>query len=160
MANPLPLKLSLVSNCEKHCLRRSIKARDTIRSYVERRCYVINNSNTIEEDFNGKEGNQKNWNGRPDDFRVDVMIDSNYPHAAMSTADLSAYNNNLCGKILTIIDATGIDNNAKKAVKDLVKQSFYQQFDIVHHWMQYDAKREKDFPFSYTYDIKPSDYQP
>ena len=120
----------------------------------------MNNPNTIEEDFHGKEGNQRNWNGRPEGFRVDVMIDSSYPHAVMSTSDLSAYNNNLCGKILTIIDATGIDNNAKKAVKDLVKQSFYQQFDVVHKWMQYDAKREKDFPYSYAYDLKPSDYQP
>lgn len=77
------------------------------------------------------------------------------PHADMTSAMLSAYNNNLAGKILTIVDATGLDDRAKKAVKDLIKQTVYDHFFVVKDWMQaQDEGNASSFPYDYNYSLE------
>src|SRR5438046_2764480 len=51
--------------------------------------------------------------------------------ATITSGNLVAYNNSLIGHILTVIDATGLEREQKKAVKDLIKQSMWKHYDIV-----------------------------
>lgn len=77
------------------------------------------------------------------------------PHADMTSAMLSAYNNNLVGKILTIVDATGLEEKAKKAVKDLIKSATYDAFFIVKDWMQEGNEgKGSNFPYDHNYSLE------
>lgn len=55
--------------------------------------------------------------------------------AKVSAADFISYNNNLLGRILTVIDATGLEPEAKKAVKSLIKQDMWATYHIVWKWL-------------------------
>lgn len=55
--------------------------------------------------------------------------------AMIQAIDLICYNNSLVGQTLTIIDATGLDRDQKKAIKDLIKQAAWRNYDIVWRWM-------------------------
>lgn len=55
--------------------------------------------------------------------------------AMVKAQDFLSYNNTLVGKILTIIDATGLQPDAKKAVKNLIKSEMWTSYDWVWRWM-------------------------
>ena len=55
--------------------------------------------------------------------------------ATMTAGNMIGYNKYILGKILTIVDASITDKEQLKAVKDLIKTSFWDAYDIVWRWM-------------------------
>lgn len=69
--------------------------------------------------------------------------------AKMTAGDVIGYNKYILGKILTIVDASITDKEQLKAVKDLIKISFWDAYDIVWRWMNRQIKGEGGtFPLS------------
>jgi hypothetical protein len=67
----------------------------------------------------------------------------------MTSSNLIAYNNELLGHILTIVDASVPESDQKKAMKSLIKQSVWKTYDVVWKWMndQRGNGNGSSFPF-------------
>lgn len=68
---------------------------------------------------------------------IDIKTGKTIPHWEASGDKLASYsfmqwrNRRLLGKILTIIDASIADVKQNKAVKDLIKNNFFQEYEEV-----------------------------
>jgi len=62
------------------------------------------------------------------------------PRSEMTATNLISYNNNLLGHVLTIIDSSVPEGPQKNAMKSLIKQSFWNTYDIVWKWMNEQVK--------------------
>ena len=64
--------------------------------------------------------------------------------------NMTAYNKNLLGEILTMIDASMPKSDQREALKSLVKQSGWRHYDVVWRWMNdvlEDSKVAALFPY-------------
>lgn len=77
--------------------------------------------------------------------------DCGYAHGDMYIHNLDAYNKHLIGRILTLLEASIQDGKQLNALKNLVKQDFWNARDVVWKWMSVDHSEEPNnfdsFPF-------------
>lgn len=70
--------------------------------------------------------------------------------AEVRACDFITYNSQIMGEVLTLIDSAIPESAQQKALKSLIKQSFWRTYDHVWHWMS-DKKHEEDKGMSSTH---------
>lgn len=71
------------------------------------------------------------------------------PHKSrISLSDVSSFLSNLEGKLLTIIDASYFNEKQNQAIKSLIRNNIWSEYDIVHKWY-YEQDDNGATPFPY-----------
>lgn len=55
--------------------------------------------------------------------------------AFIEAGDMVAYNNQIMGEVLTLIESSIPEGKQQTALKSLIKQSFWRNYDLVWQWM-------------------------
>jgi len=72
----------------------------------------------------------------------------NYTSANIQSKHFTALFNHITGKVLTIVDATNTDREQRDALKQLIKQTIWNDYETLQDWMWRQHNGEgSTFPF-------------
>jgi hypothetical protein len=66
---------------------------------------------------------------------VNPMVFNQELKAEVSASDFISYNNAILGEVLTLVDASLPESDQRKALKSLIKQCMWRNYDLVWKWL-------------------------